>query len=139
RTAVNAQKFQGVPLGITPGMAVGCYFIPIYSIFGPCMSMREIVRVSFRDQPNRSVLALVVPWWLCYFFATVSVYWGGKLAEASFGFYLKLLMWDVAAAMISYIIVRLGAVQAETVVEEITPQIHGPRPTPKYATLPPLS
>lgn len=72
RVAKNAQAFNG-PLSCSPGMAVGCFFIPIYNLWRPYQVTSEVWRASQADGP-RPVLVTTAPgapgwilvWWLLW-------------------------------------------------------------------------
>lgn len=72
RVAKNAQALKG-PLSSSPGMAVGCFFIPIYNLWRPYQVITEIWRASEADGP-RPVLLSTAPgapvwfilWWLAW-------------------------------------------------------------------------
>ncbi len=72
RVAKNAQSFKG-PLSSSPGMAVGCWFIPIYNLWRPYQVTTEIWRAS--DAEGSRVVLLsnapaapgwILAWWLLW-------------------------------------------------------------------------
>ncbi len=72
RVARNAQSFKG-PLSASPGMAVGCFFIPILNLWRPYQVISEIWRASEADGPRPVLLSnapgapmWILLWWLSW-------------------------------------------------------------------------
>lgn len=70
RSAGNAHAFGTPGVSITPGWAVGYWFIPILNLFRPYQAIREIYRASVSDDQN-DWNRLPVPWyfpvwWFCW-------------------------------------------------------------------------
>ena len=59
-------KALGIPSSLTPGWAIGGWFIPVGSLFLPCMSIAGSVPREHR--------ARVVRWWLVYVFASLMAF-----------------------------------------------------------------
>lgn len=75
---------EGRDMSITPGWAVGWYFIPFAFWWKPVQSMREIVNASF----GRRALAFVVPMW-----------WGASVIETLAGVVYGQLEYDTVEQM----------------------------------------
>lgn len=65
RAAANARALGAPDLTISPGWAVGWYFIPIANCWKPYQAMREIWQASARLQPrpDAAKTALLRTWW----------------------------------------------------------------------------
>ena len=65
RTSINCRNFSSV-FRLTPGWAVGVYFVPFLNLFRPCQSMQEIWRVSRnpRSWMKDRNSAFVIVWWV---------------------------------------------------------------------------
>lgn len=56
---------------ITPGWAVGYYFLPIVNWFRPYQGMKEIWQYSFNFTRKG---AIVIGWWLCWVIGNITSY-----------------------------------------------------------------
>ena len=60
RVAKNAHGFRGAEMSISPGWAVGYYYVPIVSLWRPYQAIKEIWVASIMPGESRRV----PPWWL---------------------------------------------------------------------------
>jgi hypothetical protein len=67
RTNKNLHILSGEQMTFTPGWSVGWYFIPIANLFKPKQAMKEIWKVSHK---NESTTHAILGWW--WFFWIVS-------------------------------------------------------------------
>ena len=66
RANKNLDALSGEPMTISPGWAVGWFFIPIANLWKPYQVVRELWQVSHRNEPRGHAL---VGWWWCAFLA----------------------------------------------------------------------
>jgi hypothetical protein len=79
RACRNALSFGQIPIQLTPGWAVGVFFIPILSWWKPYQAMKEIWRASAPDSRDQQELARgIVP-------ALMPAWWAAFLAHALLG------------------------------------------------------
>jgi len=67
RSAQNARLLEGRLSSISPGMAVGSYFIPFYNWVGPMLAMKALAGVIQRF--SKGPAAWVGLWWTAWLFA----------------------------------------------------------------------
>lgn len=100
RAAANARVIDPDQMKISPGMAVGAYFIPLANLVIPYRAMAGIARASRVDR------FWVGAWWVAYLgnwawiiFVTVMaidvVYAGGKLRQPTAVLYHLVMLWSV--------------------------------------------
>lgn len=68
RAAANAKYLEDAPMRISPGMAVGWYFVPIASLWMPFRSMKEIAQRS--SMSGDAPAGLNLGWWWFLWIAT---------------------------------------------------------------------
>jgi hypothetical protein len=72
----NARYFGYVPLTFTPGWSVGVFFVPIWNLYKPYQSVRELWLASESNPPGNSHVpitpALLPLWWGAWIFTVVS-------------------------------------------------------------------
>jgi Domain of unknown function (DUF4328) len=73
-TNKNLHLLSNQKMEFTPGWSVGWYFIPIANLFMPYQSMKEIWRVSHK---NESASYAIVGWWWCLWIVSAVL---GRLA-----------------------------------------------------------
>lgn len=67
RCALNCQILKEAPLKISPGMAVSWYFIPLWQLWMPFTSMKEVWSETFKlseNQQGNDSSIIGVWWWL---------------------------------------------------------------------------
>jgi hypothetical protein len=66
----NKRRLGASGLGVTPGWAVGCFFVPIANLLIPYLATKELWQVSANPQQwqNQRSSALV-PWWWFFWLA----------------------------------------------------------------------
>jgi len=69
RSAQNAKLLEGRGSSISPGMAVGSYFIPIYNWVGPMLALKRVVQVIQRFAKGPA--AWVGVWWTSWILGSV--------------------------------------------------------------------
>lgn len=71
RANINSRGFGTKGMQFTPGWSVGCYFIPIWNLYGPFQSMCEIWKVSINpgNWTSQRVSAVLGWWWAFWLFA----------------------------------------------------------------------
>lgn len=67
RVCKNAHSFNTVTMTITPGWAVGWYFIPIFNLWKPYLALREAFHASCHPEGQRNGGAAILGvWWLVH-------------------------------------------------------------------------
>jgi|GEM_PF-5413894 len=103
RAASNSRILDPSIMAVSPGMAVGSYFIPFVNLYLPVKAMSEISRASFGSTP------LVPIWWTLHLLSAVLTWSAIRSdsdlitrpdAEANF-----LIAIDVLAGIVSVILV----------------------------------
>lgn len=69
RASTNAWAFQRYPMSITPGWAVGWFFVPIASLWKPLQAIREVWNASSAEAWGSS--GLVSGWWAAWVISNV--------------------------------------------------------------------
>lgn len=136
RCAKNALYLNGKALRISPGMAVGCYFIPFYNMIAPLLSMAEIVEITERHSRQRkSASGLLLSWWL---------FWLGSVIITAFfqndigSLFIARLAANVALILFGLIILRVSAAQAAIVIDPASVPPVSPPPVPDKPQPPPV-
>lgn len=70
RAATNVRRLNR-HAGVSPGWAVGCYFVPFVNWVAPVVSMREIIRITFVHTAPGALPSIAVAWWVSFMTSNV--------------------------------------------------------------------
>ena len=120
---VNARALGASDMMVSPGWAVGWFFIPLMNLFMPFVAMRELWKASARprDWQLEPVPAALVMWWILWVGAGIAGVISfslalGKdtMASADIFTFLSDLLFIGAAFLLAWIVGRIQAMQAQT-------------------------
>ncbi|MCB1077836.1 MAG: DUF4328 domain-containing protein [Verrucomicrobiae bacterium] len=113
RVAANAYALGAAWVRVSPGWAVGWYFVPVASLFMPYLAMADISRasVSPEEGENGNTPVLIKAWWTFWIASNVISFFGGLLAPLG---HLE------ASQILSSIYIPLGIVSAVFACRMIT-------------------
>jgi uncharacterized protein DUF4328 len=119
----NAHALGAADMMVTPGWAVGWFFMPLMNLAMPFVAMRELWKASAnpKDWQLEPAPAAILAWWLAWLVAAIAGMIGFRLslefgksaigAVDTFAFVSDLAM-IAAALLLAWIVGRIQAMQA---------------------------
>jgi hypothetical protein len=115
RASANASQLQPLPGRITPGWALGWFFIPIMNFWKPYQAMRQCWNSSTDPTAriDRPVPGFLLLWWLTWLSPYLLAAIGGGMIAASGGtdgqeaFVALVLLSTAISAVSSFLFIRL--------------------------------
>lgn len=128
RVCTNLRAFGAEGLSISPGWAVGYFFIPILNFFKPYQSMRDAWQAS---TPGLDLQAKPESWWHVHSDPKVAIWWAVNVLEPVIGITCGLLLinseitylglaWIFMAMRVAKVVVTIFFITALTARQEET-------------------
>lgn len=120
---VNARALGASDMVVSPGWAVGWFFVPLMNLFMPFVAMRELWKASARpaDWQMEPVPAGLVLWWVLWVASGVTGMISFSLAMnvetmagADIFTFVSDLVYIGAALLLAWIVGRIQAMQSQT-------------------------
>jgi hypothetical protein len=143
RSAHNAKILGGKNAKISPGLAVGSFFIPIYNMFGPMVAMWRVSQVFQRFVGGTSVI--VALWWFGSFGVGILSVITENMVLPFQHAYIEIGRDCIQFMLTAIFVITLTRQQTELflrppVIDEPAPWKHGvaPMPAPWKPGVPPM-
>ena len=109
RSARNARLLEGRMSAISPGMAVGAYFIPFYNWVGPFLAMKGVAQVIQRFSKGPEVWLGV--WWAAWLFGGI-VGVAHRISQSLESLYVLEVTSALAQILTAALVIRLTRQQS---------------------------
>ena len=119
----NGRALGATDLMVSPGWAVGWFFVPLMNLFMPFVMMRELWKASARprDWQTEAAPIMILGWWILWVAANLFAAIGfilssekGAAVGAEFSFFASDATFAGASLALAWIVGRIQAMQGST-------------------------